>query len=478
MSMNRRVFLKASVGGAALLFAANPVLAGPVAGLHPTIVSPGAVRSKVEVGLLYLGQPKAHWPTPSMDVEAEVPGYEDEFANNAAYGDVEFVGRTLVSKPEQIESLAGDLATVDGLLLIHVSMGIRDLMAAALKLGKPTIVFAKPYSGHEWVGMGRTMDTPEGAMLDCIFSSDVAELEAAIRPFRAIHHMREAKILNVTSRDLNADYCAQMKERFGTEIVGVGRDDVLAAYDAIETKAVADEAARVIQTAQKVVEPDEEEIQRSCRLALAFERMVAERQATAITVDCYGSMYRQLPAFPCFGFTRLNDMGLAGICESDLASAMTFIMMQSLSGKPGFISDPTVDESTGSIILAHCLGSTKMNGPSGEACPYRIRSIMEREEGAVMQVFMPVGPKVTQGILIGADKLVYFTGDVIDAPDTDRGCRTKITVKVDGDVQTLWRHWNAGLHRVTCYGDMRKDLERFCRFKQITMVDEAKAGVA
>jgi L-fucose isomerase-like protein len=208
-------------------------------------------------------------------------------------------------------------------------------------------------------------------------------------------------------------------------------------------------------------------------LALAFEKLVADADATAITVDCYGSMYRQLPAFPCIGFTRLNDMGLAGICESDLASAMTFILLQSLSGRPGFISDPTVDESTKSIILAHCLGSTKMDGPAGKACPYKLRSIMERQEGAVVQCFMRRGQKVTQAELNGADKLLYFTGDIIDAPDVDRGCRTKINVRVDGDIEILWNNWTHGLHRVTCYGNLVPDLTRFCRFKQIAMLNEA-----
>ncbi|HQK77964.1 MAG TPA: hypothetical protein PKZ25_17345, partial [Candidatus Hydrogenedentes bacterium] len=155
-----------------------------------------------------------------------------------------------------------------------------------------------------------------------------------------------------------------------------------------------------------------------------------------------------------------------------------FILMQSLSGNPGFISDPTLDESKPGIILAHCLGSTKMHGPAGEASPYRIRSIMERQEGAVTQVFMPVGQKVTQAELIGTEKILYFTGDVLEAPDTDRGCRTKITVKVDGDLETLWQNWSEGLHRVTCYGDLRTDLKRFCRFKQIELVDEARKVTA
>jgi hypothetical protein len=51
-------------------------------------------------------------------------------------------------------------------------------------------------------------------------------------------------------------------------------------------------------------------------------------------------------------------------------------------------------------------------------------------------------------------------------------------VKVDGDPEALWENWSHGLHRVTCYGDLRKDLERFCKFKGIRLVDEASAGKA
>jgi len=37
----------------------------------------------------------------------------------------------------------------------------------------------------------------------------------------------------------------------------------------------------------------------------------------------------------------------------------------------------------------------------------------------------------------------YFTGTVIAAPvrlEDGRGCRTKIEVKVDGDITRLWRN--------------------------------------
>jgi L-fucose isomerase-like protein len=196
-------------------------------------------------------------------------------------------------------------------------------------------------------------------------------------------------------------------------------------------------------------------------------------------VDCYGSMWDRtikLPAYPCLGFARLNNLGLGGICESDLRAAMTHIIFQGLVGRPGFISDPTVDESKGSIILAHCLGTPKMDGPAGTAAPYKIRTVMERQEGVVPQVEMRVGQKVTQAILIGTDTMRYFTGTIIEAPvrlEDDRGCRTKINVKVDGDIRRLWQNWTAGLHRQTVYGDIIRELGFLGRFKEIKLIDEA-----
>lgn len=210
-----------------------------------------------------------------------------------------------------------------------------------------------------------------------------------------------------------------------------------------------------------------------------MQDLLDEEDATVMTTDCYGTMWDGtilLPAYPCLGFARLNNKGFGGICESDLQSAVTHVLFQGLSGRPGFISDPTVDESNGTIILAHCLGTPKMDGPDGPAEPYKLRTIMERQEGVVTQVQMRVGERVTQARLVGIDNLLYFTGEIVDAPvslEHDRGCRTKIAVRVDGDIHTLWRNWSSGLHRVTCYGDITKELSHFCRFMDIRTENEA-----
>jgi L-fucose isomerase-like protein len=392
--------------------------------------------------------------------------------------DVEFTGNALVTSAEAAQNLKGRLQDVDGVLVVHLSMGIGGILEAILSAGKPTAVFAIPYSGHEWSSWGNLQKQPIGAKMECYLTTDYSHLGVAIRPFRAIHHLREAKILNVTTRDISRD-ADSIKKKFGTELKRIDLDTVVKAYNAISDEDAKAETERWIKGAEAVVEPPRDDIYKSCKLALAFENMMAEEAATVLTVDCYGTMWDRtikLPGYPCLGFCKLNDIGLGGICESDLSCAMTHILLQGLTGRPGFVSDPTVDESNNSIILAHCMGSRKMDGPDGPLSPYKLRTVHEREEGVAPQSQMRKGQKVTQAILSGADLVLYFTGDIIDTPvgvEFDRGCRTKITVKVDGSVETLWKNWSHGLHRQTVYGDVTKELARFCRYENIKLVNEA-----
>ncbi|MDH4258621.1 MAG: twin-arginine translocation signal domain-containing protein [Candidatus Aminicenantes bacterium] len=479
MPIKRREFLKLTAAGGALClggpqfwaFGANPE--------RSKLISPGCRGTKVKVARLYLGTSHGLWPKPNLDFKKEIQFYESAFAKlGKELSDIEFSVDELVTSPEKVKELASRLNAVEGILAIHFNIGISPMLREILSLGKPTMVFALPYSGHEWVGFGNLRQQPLGAKMDCILSSDLEQLAVAIRPFRAIHHLREARVLNLTTRSFD-EYAKAIKDKFGTEIEQISLQEVVDAYNSVKDSEAKAETDHWIKGAEQVVEPSKDDVFKSCKLALAFERLLDRENATVMTADCYGTMWDKtimLPAYPCVGFSRLNNMGLGGICESDLRSALTHILFQGLAGKPGFISDPTVDESKGSIILAHCMGTPKMNGPDRPAEPYKLRTVMERQEGVVPQVKMRLGQKVTQAILVGPDVLRYFTGEIVDTPvhlRDDRGCRTKITVKVDGDIQRLWKNWSAGLHRQTCYGDITRELSYFCRFKEIDMIDEA-----
>lgn len=438
------------------------------------LVSPGCRRSRVKIARLYLAGPGL-WPHPKLDVQAERQAYDRAFQEMAdQFADVDFFVDELITTPEQVRALADRLSQADGILAIHLRMGIGGMLAEILKTGRPTMFFAVPYSGHEWAGLGAMLRQEQPPLFDAILSAEKRDLVAAVRPIRALHHLREAKIINVTLRQ-PGEFHQAVKDKFGTEIKHIGLEPVVAIYEKVSDQEAEAEAQKWIEGAKQIVEPSREEIVRACKLALAFERLLAEEDATVLTVDCYGTMWDRtikLPAYPCLGFSRLNSIGLGGICESDLRCAMTHIIFQGLVGKPGFISDPTVDQSTNTIILAHCMGTVKMGGPDAPTLPYKIRCVLERQEGVVPQVFMPVGERATQALFVDPDTLLYFTGEIVEAPDVERGCRTKITVRVDGDVEKLWRNWSAGLHRSTCLGDITKDLERFARVSRMKLINE------
>lgn len=368
------------------------------------------------------------WPKPQLNFQEEIRSYQSDFDRmKSSFSDVEFTVDQLVTSPAGFDGIKDKLQSVEGILAIHLSMGIQPILSAILSAGRPTVVFAAPYSGHEWANFGAMQKEGAGARMECLLTSDRGQLAAAIKPFRAIHHLREAKILDVTTR-LPEEYAGNVRNRFGTEIKQIGLERVQDAYSAVSENDARAETGRWIQGAVKVVEPSREDIYKSCRLALAFERMLEEEGATVMTVDCYGTMWDRtikLPAYPCLGFARLNSLGWGGICESDLESAITHIVFQGLTGGPGFISDPTLDESKNGIILAHCMGTPHMDGPGKPAAPYQLRSVMERREGVTPEVKMRLGQKVTQARLIGTDQLLYFTGEIIDTPESDRGCRTK-----------------------------------------------------
>ena len=476
--MNRREFIRLVAAGSAAYLASPYVRAGGVQIQSDRLISPGCRRSKVKVAKIYLGIQGSHYPNPDLDMNKEVQFYESQFSElKDELSDVEFVVDELISSLDQLNKWKNSLKQVDGILAIHLSLWTMPVFEEILRLKRPTMVFSAPYSGHEWHTLSALYKRKEGANFECILTSDYKQLATAIRPLRAIHHLKEAKILNLAAQ-ASGEYTEQIRGKFGTEIKHVELRRMIDIYNSVNSGDAEAEADSWIKGAVEVVEPSRKEIVNSCRLALAFERLLDEEDATVLTVDCYGSMWEPLCrayAYPCIGFAKLNNMGLGGICQSDLPCAMTHILFQGLSGRPGFVCNPGFDYSTNSAIMIHCLGTPKMDGPHGPAAPYKLRSIMERREGAVPQVRMRTGQKVTQAVLADTSKLLYFTGRIVDTPETDRGCRSKITVKVDGDAEQLWKNWSNGIHRVTCYGDLTRDMERFCRFKQIEMINEAAA---
>jgi hypothetical protein len=112
-----------------------------------------------------------------------------------------------------------------------------------------------------------------------------------------------------------------------------------------------------------------------------------------------------------------------------------------------------------------------MSGPDAPPDPYVIRSHLEDDKGAALQVKMRIGQVITSAKLINLDTMLISTGKIVDTPDVNRGCRTKITTEVP-DAQKILENYTGGLHRVIFYGDHVREIKRLAHFLPFNVVEE------
>jgi L-fucose isomerase-like protein len=429
-----------------------------------------APKTKVRVGKIYMGHPRPGWPTNTVDLDAEMQRFEKEMAKLPGLADVEFVDGGLVGNAQQLAVAKEKFKDVSGILVLHLTMGIGGLVQSLMELNIPVMIFALPYSGHEWHIVGAWQR--QGRLVDVLPSSRFADIAEAVRPFRAIHRLKETRILHVSHGDADAKYCQAIRDKFGTEIISIRLPDLQKAYEQADRSEATADAKRWIREAKKIVEPNQEDVLKGSLMYIAIRDLLLQHRAQAITMNCLGmGLIDRNMGYPCLGFVRLNNQLLAGVCEADLKSTMTQLIFTYLVGRTGFVTDPVFDLSNSTIIHAHCVAATQMEGPNTKPSMYHIRTHLEDNRGVSLMVRMPIGRKVSMARLIGMDNMLFSTGDAVDSPFVERGCRSKLTMRVD-NIEKFLSNWSCGLHRVIFYGDHTRDLGRYCRFMKIRLLRE------
>jgi len=431
-------------------------------------------NSPARVARVYLSAPKVHWPKPTLDVAAEVKEIETRMAEvgrkHADY--VQLVGGETLMSEQEVRPWLAKMGEIDGVLIIPIAQPTPPLRALTDALEVPALFFSRPYATHAWstiAGLRRS-----GKKIEVVADSSYGALDPYMRMFRTVRHLRKSKVLvgaaTPQSREAAA---AAYNKHFGTSFQFVTGPQFREAFEAASEPDARREADAFIRGALRVVEPSPKEILDGVRFYLALKNMLKQEKANAITIDCFGSLAANtLPGYPCIAWSKFNDVGLYGVCEGDLASTMTQILVTSYSGMPGFVSDPVFDTGRNEVIHAHCVSATRMKGVHGPASPYIIRNHLETNEGAVVQVLMPSDETITVARFTEPTRMLISTAEVIDAVrDSDRGCRSQIRTRVS-DAEKWLQNFSAGLHRVIFYGDHVRDVERMGRLMGFQVVRE------
>jgi hypothetical protein len=432
--------------------------------------------------------------------------------------DIELLPTKLMDDPKQAAEVVEGDHEVDGYLVCIQGLGWGNDIAKLSGTGKPTLLVDNLFGGSGLFLTRQTEIMRSGRPVDWVSSSEdqdivasarnfallgkgktAAEVAAAFRATRrkntptqadwtckddpipapeldkALKQLRQTKILVVGGGWGGDDFRRAAKEVVGVEFVPIGFEELSAAYDKVDQDAAQELAQRWTKEAQEVVEPTAEDIQKSAAMYLAMKQVIDKQSARGISINCLGGFYGgQMKAYPCLGFTELNNAGLIGGCEADQMSALTMATMGALVGRPGYISDPVIDTSRNMIIYAHCVGMTKPFGPAGATCPCRIRSHSEDRKGAVLQSLLPEGYMTTTLEIDPLSKQVLLHQAKSSGNNpSDMACRTKLEGVVKGDLEKLTENWSMGWHRVTFYGDLKQPVEQLCKALRLKIIEEA-----
>ncbi len=462
---SRRNFLLSSA-------AAGTLAAAPAGGLRAeSEVPPRNQNTVTKIKKVFLAKPVPTWPRPDIDLGAEMKMINarlDELKPGWSRP-VEMVGGELLRVAGDVTRFWQTLGDADAVLAFNLTSGCGAMLDPIIDFGYPTLLFSQPYAGHDWSGIGDKQR--QGKRVEVISSSSLEDLEPYLRVLDSMRRIRQTRILCLQSNTHKSNFVLGLEKQFGPEIHLLDYSELNALYQKSDTAQAAKLADDFIAAAVGMVEPTREEVIRSMRLYLAIRELLSRYSAEVITVDCLGGFNRgELPAYPCLAWSMLNDMGKVGVCEADLETTLTQTLLTYLTGLPGFVSDPVIDTRTNTVIHAHCVSATRMDGPGQSAAPYIIRSHMEDNKGVSMQVKMRVGQEITLA-KISRGKMLISTGTILDNPDNPRGCRTKVTTRV-ADADRLLHNYTGGLHRVLVYGQHVRDVKRMGRLMGFEVADE------
>jgi hypothetical protein len=432
--------------------------------------------------------------------------------------DIDLSMATVMDDPKHADEVLKEASGIDGYVVCLQGLGWNNDAVKLCTTGKPTLLVDNLFGGSglflsrqpeimhsgkpvDWVSSSRDEDMVASARKFALLSEGKSPKEVA-EAFRATRRQRtpgnrdmtcqpdplpaidfeqgfrklgQTKILVVGGGWGGVEFRKAAASVTGVQFIEIDFKELAAAYEEAESGPAREFADSWMHQAEKIMEPSREEIIKSGRMFVGMKNLLRKHDARGISVNCLGGFYAgHLKAFPCLGFAHLNNLGLVGGCEADQMSALTMSVMTTLTGRPGFISDPVIDTSRNSIIYAHCVAMTKPFGTEGKGAPYRIRDHSEDRKGAAIQALLPTGYMTTTLEINPVSKQVLLhRAKAIDNNPSDMACRTKLEAVVKGDIEKLTENWRMGWHRVTFYGDLADCVKELATRWKLEVIEEA-----
>ena len=239
------------------------------------------------------------------------------------------------------------------------------------------------------------------------------------------------------------------------EYINIPLERVYKIYERINDNEVGASCAAVASQALACREGTPEDMLKAMRLYRAVKRICKEEKLSAVTLSCF-KIIEQIGTTGCLALAMLNDEGILAGCEGDLQSIFTLLAAKALTGKAGFMANPSmINARTNEIILAHCTVGLKQTEK------YVIRNHFETETGIGIQGILPTGDVTI--LKCGGeclDEYYLSTGTLTENTNYINMCRTQVRVKLDTPADYFLKN-PLGNHHILIHGNYEMVLNEF-----------------
>lgn len=248
---------------------------------------------------------------------------------------------------------------------------------------------------------------------------------------------------------------ADVAHKWGVEVLDIPINEVVEEFGKVTPEEVKEFADEFIKNAKGMKEATAEDVVEATRLYKAIRTVVERYDLSAFTISCF-HLLDITHTTGCLALAFLNDAGIPAGCEGDIPTLFTMVVAKVMTGKPGFMANPSrVNPVTGEIVFAHCtVGLTQTEG-------YTIRSHFESSSGVAVQGMIKEGPATV--FKIGGEKLDQFfitSAQLEENLDEPFLCRTQIRMHIDKDPGYFLKN-PLGNHHVILSGGYTEVIKRF-----------------
>ena len=190
-----------------------------------------------------------------------------------------------------------------------------------------------------------------GQILHGSAASIAGRLGTIHRCFRTISRLDGYRVgvLGSPNMLINSEYDVEkLRKSAGIETVYITMDEVCAEIDK-RTYEPDSYTQSLIETGY-----DRNELEKAFHIYGAVRRLIDRHHFDAVSLRCF-DLLDPYKASGCLALAILNSMGVPASCEGDTRSLLSMVVMNTLTGQPCFMANPSrIDMDRKEIVLAHC----------------------------------------------------------------------------------------------------------------------------